>query len=119
CSKIFLGKSYTRSQRDLSTNDTVSTQHAMFFGEEVHRTAFTFGASCSLTKNLSHTGISRHAFSQRLRVITIRGDEGILFASDRNSSRYYSFFAIVQVEDTTNRSLTVQYAGLLIGSART
>src|SRR5690606_41351193 len=78
CSKIFLGKSYTRSQRDLSTNATVSTLHAMLFGEEVHRTAFTFGASCSLTKKLSHTGIGRHACSQRLRVTTLRADEGTL-----------------------------------------
>ena len=46
--KVFVSKCQPGTQRDLSSDDTVSAVESMFFGEDMHGTAHPFGCSGDL-----------------------------------------------------------------------
>src|SRR5690606_23525655 len=105
--QVFFSKSNTSSQRNLTTNDTVSAHHFMFFGEEVHRPPFSFGTSGHFTKKLCHTFVSRHTFCQSMSMVTVRCNYRIFWPSCRDSSCHNSFLTNVKVTKSTDFLLTI------------
>src|SRR5699024_3141719 len=104
---VFLGESNTSAYRDLSTNYPVTSHKFMFFREEVHRASFSTRTSCSFSKKLGHTSVSRYAFCQSMSVVTICCNQGVFWTNYRHSPCYYSLLANVQVTKSSNFLLTV------------
>src|SRR5690606_873569 len=107
-------KSDICTQRNLTTNDTMSAHHAMFLREKVHGATFTLRTARNFSKKLCHTFISRHTLCQSVRMITIRRDYGIRWSCSRNRPSHNGFLTNVKVTKSADFLLTIQLTSYLL-----
>ena len=76
--QVLGGKRYARSQREVPAHDGVAAQESHALIKKVHRSALALRAAGLLAEKFRHDGARLHPSRQRMAVITIGAENGIL-----------------------------------------
>ena len=106
--EIFHAVCETESQGCLSGNDAVATPVILIGSEEVHRSAFTFGAASLLSIKLRHAFFHVHAGGEGVGMAAVCGDVVVVLAAERKGSHGNGFLADVKMKEAAHA------AGLLV-----
>jgi hypothetical protein len=90
-----VGQGNARSEWDSASDDGVAAVEAARAVEQVHRSAVPTTAAFSLAEHLGHDGIYRHAARERVAVLAVGGNHGILRLQCRHHANGNRLFTIV------------------------
>ena len=105
------------ADRHLGADNAVPAEEIFLPAKHVHGAAFAFGITAFASGQLGHNSFGIHAGGQHMTVITITGDQRVLFFGCRHQANDYSFLADIKVTEATDESHTVQLPCLFFKSA--
>jgi hypothetical protein len=95
---VFEGVGETGAEGDLSADDAVAAPVVKRRGEVVHGAALALGATGDLAVELGHEGFGVHADGHRVSMISIRGDDVVVFAHQRTATDGDGFLSDIEME---------------------
>src|SRR6185436_56355 len=105
---IAVGEGQTRSERDLGTDDAVTTIEILFHAEHVHGAALALGIAAPASGELGHHAVGFHATCQHVAVVTVSGYDLIALLQGHLHADHDGFLADVEMAETADRTHAVE-----------
>jgi hypothetical protein len=99
---IFTGEGQAASERDMRSDNGVSSIHMVLAIEKMHRTAESMGTPRGFAKKFRHAGIGARSPGESMRMIAISRDDIIIMSRRRHRAADDRFLPDVKVAEATD-----------------